>query len=157
MGKRGPAPTPKVILKARGSWRGDLNPSEPIAEAGAVCPEWLDDNAKIEWARIAPVLVQMGLLGKSDAAALACYCQSISIAKRANELIAEEGEVIDGAMGGKVIHPAVGMRDKAMTQIQKFGAEFGLTPSARARVQASEKKPEKKPIPSGPPMLKIAR
>ena len=122
MAGRGPAPTPTAILKARGSWLAKTRPDEPKPERSLpTCPSWLPKEAKTEWNRIVPELDKLGLLTAIDRAALAAYCQAWS----------DFREAVEG--------DSLRDRDTAAKRLINAAAQFGLSPAARARVQAAPK------------------
>lgn len=148
MGLRGNPPVPTAILKLRGSQRAAKRTKEPQPKVeGATCPEWLSAEAKTEWRRIVPELRRLGLLTLVDRTALAAYCQAHAELRLATETVDKEGRVIEEPIvdkEGDVVghklkpHPAVKMQRDAMQRIKQFIAEFGLSPSARARVTPIE-------------------
>ncbi|HJZ53977.1 MAG TPA: P27 family phage terminase small subunit, partial [Gemmataceae bacterium] len=92
MGARGPAPTPTKILKARGSWRGELNPREPRPEPGApLCPKGFGKAEREVWRRVCRTLADMGLLTKADWAQLERYCRYLVRWRGCEEFIAQHG------------------------------------------------------------------
>ena len=136
MGERGPAPKPTVLKKLEGNpGKRALPKNEPQPEPGAVCPEWLPEDAKAEWSRVAPILERVKLLTQADTAALAAYCLSWASLKDAQRMIARDGAVIEGGGSGyRMPHPAVAIANKAKADIHRFCKEFGMTPSARSRM-----------------------
>jgi P27 family predicted phage terminase small subunit len=147
MGERGPAPKPTALRELEGNpGHRPINRSEPKPEPGATCPDWLSDDAKAEWARVAPELEGLGLLTKVDMAALAAYCVAYGRWMAAEKQIAIEGHTFVTAAGYVAQHPAVGIANKAMEQIHKFSKEFGLTPSARGRMSVPGKEEQSDPM-----------
>ena len=135
MGERGPAPKPTAIRELEGNpGHRPINRNEPKPEPGAVCPDWLPDEAKAEWGRVAPELERMGLLTKVDTSALAAYCAAYARWRAAEEAIAEHGLTFVTSSGYAAQRPEVGIANKAMADIRAFCKEFGLTPSARGRM-----------------------
>ena len=160
MGERGPAPKPTRIKELEGNpGKRALPKNEPRPELGAPdMPEWLPEDAKAEWRRVAPELSRLGLLAKIDGSALAAYCEAFSRWKQAVEMMAEDGIVFVTAAGYTAQHPAVGIANKAKVDMLRFGREFGLTPSARGRMNLPGEKPEADPMEtllSGPPKLEV--
>lgn len=143
MGARGPAPTPTAILNLRGSWRAKRNQHEPRPRAKRPkCPPWLDSEAKREWRRLAPELFRLGLLTCVDGDSFACYCQAWAEFKWATETLTREGRILTAEKTGyQQPHPAVAMQRSAGKALQAFGALFGLSPSARARLQVEPPAP----------------
>jgi phage terminase small subunit len=73
---KGRKPTPTMLKVLSGNpGKRPLNEREPAAPQGVPePPEWLDDEAKAEWARVTVDLAAMGLLSQADRPALAAYC-----------------------------------------------------------------------------------
>ncbi len=133
---RGRKPQPVALRVLRGNPgrrrlpRQDLKP-----EPGADCPDILSPIAKREWKRLAPELVRLGLLTKLDRAAFSAYCESVDDFYWAVVRLRRDGRVITAGNGTAIPHPAVQLKRQAMRTIREFSAEFGMTPSARTRVQ----------------------
>lgn len=145
MGKRGPLKKSASATKLAG------NPGKrkkaPAAAAAApiggtdACPDWLSEAAKKEWRRALPLLKEP--LEARDAAAFACYCQSLADVERATAEIDKHGLTYKHPNGTTVPHPAVKMQAAAMARVKQFGSEFGLTPASRSRVPDPQQEPEK--------------
>src|SRR5262245_34292242 len=77
MGARGPMPTPRATLEARGSRRAEgREDAAPFAPGKPNCPAELSDEARREWARIVPARDSAGVLCKTDRALLVAYCRA---------------------------------------------------------------------------------
>jgi len=144
MGKRGPPPTPTNVLAKRGSWRANRNPAEPKPARGRPrCPRWLDAYAKAAWKQLIPQLDAMGVLTRIDANALTRYCRLWSRWRQAEEFLQQRGDSYlakdaQGQVKGVRAYPQVRMANQLAEQQQRIEAQFGLTPSARARLQAPQ-------------------
>lgn len=135
----GPAPTPLKVLKARGSWRGKANKAEPQPEPGMpTCPNWLDAEGRRCWKWAVRQLRLMGLLTKADRAALASLCQQWSVFVRASRLFNETPDNVDAAEMMELRRLA-SIANDANAAFLKCCQQFGLTPSARARLQTPAK------------------
>lgn len=136
MGKRGPRPTPTNVLKLHGSRRAESRVPEiqpdPIAPA---CPPWLDLVAQEKWKELAPELERLGVLTSLDGDALAAYCQAWSEFRQATETLQEKGRYVQVGSQPQP-HPAVAQQRSAWGAMQKLGALFGLSPSARVGIPA---------------------
>jgi P27 family predicted phage terminase small subunit len=131
---RPPKPTAlKVIEGNRGHRPLPANEPKPL-EGIPSCPRHLSLAAKGEWRRISRELKHMGLLTRVDRAALACYCMAWARWVEAEGHLATEGAVQEGRQKGLVKSPWVRIAEQAMEKILRFSAEFGLTPSARCRI-----------------------
>lgn len=133
---------PTALKEARGNpGKRALNPDEPQIEAALPdAPAWLDPDALERWSIIAPQLERYGLLTRIDADALAAYCQVWARWKKAEQAIAQYGQVIKTTAGNAVQSPYVGIANKALTHVRAFESEFGMTPSSRSRVKIAKGK-----------------
>jgi len=137
---RKPKPTNLKVLEGNPGQR-PLNKNEPKPRRQRpTCPRWLSLEAKREWKRIVPELDRLGLLTVLDKAMLVCYCEAYAEYKDAKEKVATMGKVypIRDELGNiKYLqqNPYVSIANKAFQQIKAACAEFGLSPSARGRIQ----------------------
>lgn len=109
------------------------------------CPAWLVPEAKKEWKRIAKVLHETELLSELDVAALAAYCQSYARYIDAERKISQAGEkmVRLGKFGvSEVLRPEVYYSKMNLNFVRLLCSEFGLSPSARARMVLPGEKEE---------------
>jgi P27 family predicted phage terminase small subunit len=120
------------VLKLRGSWRGNSNPKEPSAISGQPeIPDWLlSDRSREAWKQLTPMLDDMGVLTTIDQVGLALLCDTFSVWRGAQDRIAEDGDGVDPVW----VRTA---RDFG-TQLLRMLQEFGLTPSARTRIQVDK-------------------
>lgn len=145
MGRRGPAPTPTEILKLRGSSLVTKRRQHLEAKGAAGkprCPSWLDADAKAMWRQLIPQLETMGVLTRIDGNPLARYCRLWSRWRKAEAFIDKRGEMYPlKDDGGQVKYfqqwPQVAIAHKLAQQLIRLEAEFGMTPSARTRIQVS--------------------
>ena len=137
---RKPTPTNLKVLSGNPGKR-PLPNNEPKPEPIAPdCPEWLHEDAKTEWQRIAPQLERLGLLTQIDMTILAGYCESWAQYKKAIEFIHKHGEAFPiKDENGKIKYlqqvPQVSIANKALANVKAIAAEFGMTPSSRGRIQ----------------------
>ena len=142
MGRRGPAPLPTKTLELRGSWRAKTRRNEPIPPVETpTCPTWLNREAKAEWQRVVPQLKRLGIIARIDRACLAGYCLAWSRLKQATDILKAEGMTYE-KNGLIKKHPAVGIAHEAAQEVRALAAEFGMSASARARLQIDPPKTE---------------
>jgi len=140
MGRRGPVPKPSAVLQMQGTYRPHRRRGEPQPIAGRPrCPEWLDKEAKVAWRQLVPMLESMGVLTRVDGNALARYCQLLSRWKKAELFLQKHGEVYalkdeQGNTRCLVQVPQVAIANKLAQTLTRMEQEFGLMPSARARI-----------------------
>lgn len=146
----GRPPKPTAVLRLTGTYRKDRHarrgkepqPSKPARVPPP--PVYLDDVGKQEWSRVARELHGLGLLTVLDMASLAGYCASFARARAAEETLKAKGTTYCTPQGIEMPRPEVAIAKNAWTEVRKFGAEFGLTPSARVRVKAPDAPPDPK-------------
>ena len=135
MAQRGPKTKPTQLKR--------LNPHEP--QPDVICPqapEHLTAAARVEWDRIVVELMALQLVSNLDRGALGAYCQAYgrwsaaetALARMAERDTVTEGLIVKTKSGNLIQNPLVGAANKAMADMVRYAAEFGLTPSARSRV-----------------------
>lgn len=144
MGARGPKPKPNVVHLANGNPSkkrfSDLQNGLRMPVEIPDAPQHLKGEARAEWDRITPELLRLGLIAKVDRAALMVYCQAYALYVRAQEKIDELGEIalIQSTTNGyEQIGPWMQLSNRAADQMKSFLSEFGMTPSARTRVNVT--------------------
>ncbi|MDY8111164.1 phage terminase small subunit P27 family [Fulvimarina sp. 2208YS6-2-32] len=95
-------------------------------------PTWLSKDAKAEWRRVAPVLVERGVLTIADLGTLEGFCVAQGLIRSCQRVRDTEGDFYTAPTGPKR-HPAVTTQDAALKTARLFAAELGLTPYARSR------------------------
>ena len=135
MGKgRKPTPTRLKILRGNPGKR-PLPEGEPQPRPGVpTCPSHLNAAAKREWRRLVKELGACGLITGADRGALAAYCDAYARWVKATLEVATDGEVVEATTGTAMQNPWQSVANKALEQMDKFGSQFGLTPSARTRI-----------------------
>jgi P27 family predicted phage terminase small subunit len=149
MGARGPAATPKSILKARGSWRGQEQPGDVACPVEIPpVPDDLTDSEREVWSEITSLLFQLGIIGGIDRFVLRRYCREYVHWQDATEHVRQQGcdtyEVIDKQ--GNVRHvpyPQVAIANQLSASLLKMEQQFGMTASARSRVKQQGKGEQK--------------
>lgn len=90
-------------------------------------PSWLAKDAKLEWRRIMPLLVERRILTQADLGSVENYCISIGRVRQIEKLLAAGFD------------PALfRAQDKAMATARLLAAELGLTPVSRSRPSIRE-------------------
>ena len=136
----GRKPKPTAVKKLEGNpGKRKLNTKEPAPAKGMPdCPEWLLPEAKKEWERLADLMNQMGVLTEVDMAAFAGYCQAYARWKEAEEFITQHGTIVKTPSGYWQQVPQVSIAQTYLKIMNKFAEQFGLTPSSRSRIIASD-------------------
>ena len=98
------------------------------------CPDHLDERAKKEWRRLAPILQGMRVLTEADYMALANLCQTYSTLVKAQEKLNELGILYKTPSGYVMQSPLLAVVNNCVDTVTKLSREFGLTPAARSRI-----------------------
>ena len=142
---RKPKPTHLKLIEGNPGKRPIRTGSERPATAMPDAPDHLNNTARSEWDRVAHGLHALRLLEMVDRGALAAYCVTYARWVQAERAIAEMGKrdmltgglMIKTSNGNAIQNPLVGTANKAMSDLVRYAAEFGMTPSARSRIIAA--------------------
>jgi len=146
-GSRGPQSKPLALDVLDGN-RGnktkeELNLDQPTPEPTLFkAPDYLDEQAKKEFDKLAQVLYKNMLLTEIDEHQLALLCQAFArwvelekqIQKTNNQMI------IKDRLGNPIPNPLIKMSLQASDQVYKYLQTFGMSPSARTRVKMAGSK-----------------
>jgi len=100
-------------------------------------PGWLSEEARAEWRRIMPLLVERRILTDSDLAMVEAYCVAIGRV-RALERAIQKADEIDAGM--------IRLQDKLIQTARQLAAELGLTPVSRSRPTMRESADNDSPL-----------
>jgi P27 family predicted phage terminase small subunit len=106
-------------------------------------PKYLDREARREWKRLVPILLSMRVLSAADGLQLANLCQAYSILLQAHKAMRQAGKgggsgLLMKTPGGYVQQsPLLGILNGQVEILNRISREFGLTPSARTRLEAT--------------------
>ena len=97
-------------------------------------PSYLSRDAKAEWRRVAPILIdERRVLTVADLAVLENFVIASGTMREMHRLLNAEGYVQNGKR-----HPAAGILTSMQQQQLRCAGELGLTPSARSRAAMME-------------------
>ena len=148
LAKRGPRPTPKAILKLRGSRRDGYLPDQPEAAPGTpVKPDYLEKDASAMWDQLVPQLLKLGVLSNIDGVILAELCEAWADLRACKRFVKKHGRTykVTKIQFGKVVTegsklwPQTREIAHLRTFILRSCAEFGLSPSSRTRLSVEGK------------------
>lgn len=137
---------PTAIRELRGNFDKDpqrRNKREPKPPKGIPKPPtYLDRMAKHEWRQTCKLLDAMGVLTEADRSALTLYCQTFSEWRKAIAYCDKYGAWTIGkdSIGNTTTtrNEWDRIRERSADACRKWLIEFGLTPSARTRLQVSQ-------------------
>lgn len=129
----GRKPKPTALKLVDGTRKDRINKAEPKAELGLPrVPAHLDDAAKKKWKQL---VADVHWFARVDGDAVAAYCVAWGRWIDAEESLRKTGTVLKSTEGGFYQNPYLHVANKAMEQLQKWGAVLGLNPSDRGRLQ----------------------
>lgn len=157
MGARGPAPKPDALRVIQGGrLRNSANLSDGVNPPVAIpdMPKGLSKEERKEWKRLSPQLLELGLITPIDRALFSSWCRVCGLIEdlqrawhaKVERFIADglayheavERVAIDVTPSGYRQQSALASMLRSLREEQlKLAAQFGLSPSARARVVAS--------------------
>jgi P27 family predicted phage terminase small subunit len=129
-----------------GSYRADrhVNGSLRFPPATGTAPRWLSKAAKAEWRRVAPLLLEAGLLLETDAAILGAYCSAFAGYLESKSLVEKQGQVIivesqtrTGRTSKPIRNPAVTLMFDFQRAMLAAAAKLGFSPFDRERIEGS--------------------
>ena len=110
----------------------NLPPSAPKMPSG------MRSQAKREWKRVVPLLLDLGTLTQVDGVALQMYCEAYATYTEVTKLIRLEG-LTYVAEGGdskmKRPHPALTIQNEAERKMRSFMECFGMSAGSRSRIK----------------------
>ncbi|MHB2165725.1 phage terminase small subunit P27 family [Alsobacter sp. R-9] len=108
----------------RGTKPATIRPGTSSVKSAPKAPAWLSKDAKAEWSRVVPVLVERRVLTDADLGCVEAYCVAIGRVREFERLI-QSGD-------GDLLR-LVRAQDKSTQTARQLAAELGLTPVSRSR------------------------
>lgn len=137
---RKPVPTQLKILRGNPGCR-PLPTNEPKPRRVLPRPpKHLNERARRIWRSTAKELYVAGLLTTIDVHHLATYCSTYAEQLEAEENVKKTGMVIKTLNGNFIQNPYLGIVHRCIDILNKMRADFGMTPSARARIKVDPDK-----------------
>lgn len=127
---------PESLKLLRGTVRPGRKKQSPNPGSGIqqTPPSWLSPYAKAFWRRYVRKLNKLGVLAEADQPAFEELCLLYARIRECHETLKEEGLLVPGRGAPQVKHPLISVLNAAENQFRLLGAEFGLTPSSRGRL-----------------------
>lgn len=131
---RPPKPTNLKAIEGNKGKRDISAEAVPQFDSGDPgCPEHLNDRAKAEWTRLAPILVEKGLLSAVDRQAFAMYCMTSTMVDDIEKKIAETPDI-----ELQITKGYINALDKMARQMRNYLQLFGMSPADRMRIKGIE-------------------
>lgn len=155
MSPRGRKPTPTTLKLVKGNpGRRKISKKEPAPQQTKKVPappDHLTPGAKTFWRKMAPILHAQQLLTDVDLVAFAQlaiahdrWVESEKKVQKYGELITfgRRGKGKDARPGTVQVSPYLAVANRAYEQLRRMLAEFGMTPSARSRIEVDQPPPD---------------
>lgn len=104
-----------------------LTPDNDALTKAPPVPKHLSPHAKAEWKRIMPQLIARRIITKADLGGVEHYCAAVGAVRTIADTMSAGG-LPDLKLGGLQI--------RYMQTARQLAAEYGLTPTSRARIGA---------------------
>lgn len=108
-------------------------------------PEWLTEEGKAEWERLAEPMENAGLLKITDLQAFANYCQAAGeVSYLEKTVVQNRMYLVQDQKGNLMVNPAMRVLTQRKQELITLAREFGFTPQMRAKLSVlnSAKKEE---------------
>lgn len=139
---KGPKPKPTKLKLVQGNpGKRPISENEPKPEVvnSPKAPRWLGGIAAAEWRRMVPLLEKLGLLTTIDLQMFASYCSAWGVYRENYAFIRKNGYtfIVIDKEGNELTkrYPQVKIAEEYLRICKTLGENFGLTPSARTRIQ----------------------
>lgn len=138
---RKPKPTELRLIEGNREHR-PLNYSAPKPRRAApACPSNFNRTERLAWKYLVRELEKMGTLATSDRGNMAGYCYSWALWWKAKGILdslqgqVDNPEVIATDKGNLIQNPWLGIANRAMGDVVKYGSFLGLDPTSRTRIK----------------------
>ncbi|UXT48173.1 P27 family phage terminase small subunit [Agrobacterium tumefaciens] len=98
-------------------------------------PKHLSAYARAEWKRIMPGLIERGIITRGDLGGIEDLCMARGFAR----------EVEDARRAAPMDKVLFGMQNRALQTARQLAAEYGLSPTSRARVGSAAAEDDDEP------------
>ncbi len=116
---------------------GDRPVSPPAADVSPRPPAWMPKEAKAEWRRVMPVLQQRRTLTDADIGLLENYCVAMGQIRQCQAQLKRSSDMfVQSPRSAPRPHPAFRLMHEAMRHARQLGAELGLSPASRGRMNS---------------------
>ena len=120
-----------------GTHRSDRENSPVLPDGIPSCPEWLSMEAKKEWARLTPILLEAGLLNEALRGPLAHFCYLHSEIAKIAGIVEKEGWIVMGKDGPKS-NPLAVLLTKYLAEFRHTASALGVNSSGRVKAPVED-------------------
>ena len=101
-------------------------------------PDYLDAYGQKRWKELVSELEACGVLTFVDRDVLGGYCDAFARFVSASKRLKQTGWVTTTKSGYTQQNPWVGIRNRALDDLRKFGAELGIGAASRSRIEVAK-------------------
>ena len=130
--------TPTALKKLRGNpGKRPLPENEPVPALSSLDPpDYLTEDARVEWYRICDEVVEVGIVTVLDEPLLAAWCETAVALRIATQRAVKKGT--QRQQNGAMVSSAfVRQRDALSKELRALASELGFSPTARSKVTAA--------------------
>ena len=134
MGQRGPKPRPASVLALSGSRMIDKRKrrmSGTVVREIPDAPPWLSEAGARHWARLAPMVLELGAVSRFDGDVMCLACEALAEYEACREAIERDGSTYSMSNGSVCKHPLMTERSGAWMRALRALGQLGLTPPSR--------------------------
>jgi len=134
---------PIALKKQEGTFRSDRDGNKlELPSSMPILPDYISKSAQSYYLATASKLVKMNLINDVDETALVLLAEAYDDYRKAKDYIDEHGDTYSVTnQAGEILwkmHPKARIMSESWLRVKKMLSEFGLTPSARAKLNAVE-------------------
>jgi len=136
---------PIELKKQEGTFRKDRDGQKlDLPSSLPVLPDYISEDAQNYYLGIASKLHKLNLINDVDQTALVLLAEAYDDYRKAKQYIDEHGDIYSVTnLAGELLwkkHPKSQIMTDSWSRVRKMLSEFGLTPSARAKLNAVDNK-----------------
>lgn len=109
-------------------------------------PDYLDAQGQKRWNELVSELEALGVLTRVDAEVLGGYCMAYSALVSATRILKKRGWIMHTPSGYQQQSPWVGIRNRALDDLRKFGSELGIGAASRSRIEVKKADGDENPL-----------
>lgn len=135
--------------KKDGTYRKDRHGAFDLPPSIPKQPYGMSVEAKLEWDKLTPVLLKIGMITEADSLAVKLLCESIVLYNKAQKSVQDDGILIESHTKYGVVkkqNPSVPTINQTWTQIVTLLKQFGMTPQARGQKPDSSGEESQEPV-----------
>lgn len=111
--------------------KAEAQPATDAVKRTPPPPSWLSKEAKTEWRRIVPWLIERRILSAADWSLVESYCLAVGQVRQCQDILAKGDTFVQSERSAPRPHPAFRVMHSAMAEARRHAAELGIGPVRR--------------------------